>query len=310
MTTHQEIKFDVRDIACRVCGSTDSNKYGKYKDTQYYICKDCHTKFAGSDCYPKMKYPKMFNKMALTYYYNGMSYRNMNHTFDDLESQRFSKSTMWNWITKFSKMGNQYVTSLHPDLSGLWVADETVIDVWGTHYWFWDIIDTQTRFLISSHLSRARTYKDARKLFYMAKLRSKTRPKFIITDKLQAYGGALNKVFYSNYRDRKVEHITSEGFTSPLNTNLIERFHGTIKQRTKVMRDLKSLESARIVLDGFCTHYNFFMEHSYLDYRTPAEAGGIGNGMENWEDLIDLAYKTPKENPQVILEWEKEFAIE
>lgn len=257
-----------------------------------------------------MKFEKKFNVMALTYYYNGMSYRNINHTFDDLESLKFSKSTLWNWVTKFSKLGNEYVNSLHPDLSGLWIADETVIDIWGTHYWFWDIIDTQTRFLIASHLSRTRSAKDATKLFHMAKIRSKTRPKIIITDGMMGYHKAFNKVFYSNYRDRKVEHLVSEGFKSQVNTNLIERFHSTVKQRTKVMRDLKSKDSARIVLDGFITHYNFLMEHSYLDYRTPAEAGGIGDGMENWGDLIDLAYKTPKENPQVILEWEREFAIE
>jgi hypothetical protein len=76
------------------------------------------------------------------------------------------------------------------------------------------------------------------------------------------------------------------------------------------MRDLKSRDSARIVLDGFITHYNFFMEHSYLDYRTPAEAGGISEGMENWGDLIELGYKAPMENPQVVLEWEQRFAIE
>jgi transposase-like protein len=310
MAKHQEVKVDIRDIECRVCGSNDSNKYGKYKDTQYYICKECQSKFAGTNAYPKMKYPKMFNVMALTYYYNGMSYKNINQTFDDLEGQRFSKSTLWNWITKFSKMGNRYVNQLHPTLSGIWVADETVIDIWGEHYWFWDIIDTQTRFLIASHLSKTRSMKDAKKLFYMAKLRSKTRPKFIITDKMGAYHRAINKVYYSNYRDMKVVHFESEGFEAPINTNLIERFHGTVKQRTKVMRDLKSRDSARIVLDGFITHYNFFMEHSYLDYRTPAEAGGISEGMENWGDLIELGYKAPMENPQVVLEWEQRFAIE
>lgn len=48
-----------------------------------------------------------------------------------------------------------------------------------------------------------------------------------------------------------VVHLQSEGFDSDVNTNLIERFHGTIKQRTKVMRDLKDKKSARVVMDGY-----------------------------------------------------------
>lgn len=309
-TVHKEITYEERNIECRICGGTDLYKYGKYKDTQYYLCKKCESKFAGKNCYPKMKFEKKFNIMTLTFYYNGMSYRNIRHTFDDMERLPFAKSTLWRWITKFSKMVNRYATTLHPQLSDTWVADETVINVWGTKYWFWDIIDTDTRFLIASHLSRTRSAKDATKLFRMAKLRSATRPKIVITDKFNSYYSAFNKVFYSNYRDRKVQHLLSEGFHSELNANLIERFHATIKQRTKVMRDLKNRESARIVLDGFITHYNFLMEHYHLGGGTPAQAGGIGGGIENWGDLINLAIKEPWENPRAVLEWEERFMIE
>lgn len=56
------------------------------------------------------------------------------------------------------------------------------------------------------------------------------------------------------------------------------------------MRDLKDTYSASIVLDGFVTHYNFFLEHSYLNYSTPAMIAHIGEGIQNWGDLIDLAY--------------------
>ena len=309
MAEHVEVTTIERTIACRNCGSTDVSKYGTYKDNQYYICKDCNTKFAGTDCYFNMKYPKEFNIQALTYYYNGMSYRNINHTFNDMLNVSLPKSTFWRWVIKFSKMANNYVLSLKPNLSTVWIADETMIDVWGKHYWFWDIIDVGTRFLIASHLSKSRTEKDATKLFYMAKLRSEIRPKLILTDKLQSYHGAFNKVFYSRYKAERVDHLTSKGFQSSTNINLIERFHGTIKQRTKVMRDLKNRNCARIVLDGYLTHYNFLMEHSYLDDRTPAIAGGIGEGINNWGDLIDLSINFPKYNPGQSIDWEKEFGI-
>lgn len=142
----------------------------------------------------------------------------------------------------------------------------------------------------------------------MAKLRSKIRPKLIITDKLYSYEGAFNKVFYSMYLAYKVRHLQSEGMASYYNTNMIERFHGTIKQRTKIMRDLKTPQSARIMLDGYINHYNFFMEHKYLG-TTPAIKAGIGKGINNWGQLIELAFNTPLENPQVVLQWEEMFRI-
>ena len=88
---------------------------------------------------------------------------------------------------------------------------------------------------------------DAVEMFSMAKAKSKIRPKLIITDKLGIYHGAFNKVFYTRYKEDRVEHLTSHGFRSPINTNLIERFHGTLKQRYKVMRDLKESFSAGVV---------------------------------------------------------------
>ncbi len=310
MATHQRIRVRTNTIKCRFCGSDDLSKYGKYNNVQNYICKTCGRKFAEINAYPEMQHPKELIVRALTYYYNGMSLKNIVQTFDDLQSVNINKSTVWRWVIKYSKLANQYVLSLKPELSDTWIADETMIPLWGKKYWFWDIIDADTRFLIASHLSKVRTTKDATKLFYMAKLRSKTRPKVVRTDRLYSYLKAFNKVFYSNRPERKVQHLLSQGFGSKTNINLIERFHGSLKQRTKVMRDLKKKSSARIILDGYVTHYNFFLEHSYLNGKTPAQAGGIGEGINNWGDLIDLAIRNPRANPKISLDWESEFEVE
>ena len=292
MAEHKEVTITERIIACRFCGSTNLNKYGTYKENQYYICNDCGRKSAETDTYPRMKYPKELIIRALEYFYNGMSCRHIAHTLNNMDNLDLSQTTIWRWIIKYSEIVNNYVLFFEPRLSDVWVADETAVDIWGEQYWFWDIIDTDTRFLIASHLSKTRTMNDAIELFSVAKAKSKIRPKIIITDKLGIYHGAFNKVFYSHFKERHVEHLTSRGFRSPVNTNLIERFHGTVKQRYKVMRDLKDHYSASVLLDGFVTHYNFFLEHSYLGYTTPAVIAGIGEGIQNWGDLIELAYGT------------------
>jgi len=290
MAEHKEITVTERVVACRFCGSTDLSKYGTHKDKQYYICKVCGHKSSETDTFPKMRHKKDLIVRALTYYYNGMSCRLICHTFNDMRRLNISPSTVWNWVIKYSELVNNYVLFMEPHLSDVWVADETVVTVGGRQYWYWDIIDTDTRFLISSHLSKTRRMDDAIELFSVAKAKSKIRPSVIITDRLNLYPSAFNKVFYTRYKEDRVEHLTSHGFHSPTNTNLIERFHGTIKQRYKVMRDLKDEYSASVLLDGFVTHYNFFLEHSYHGGVTPAIVAGIGDeGIHNWGDLIELA---------------------
>jgi len=289
MAEHKEITTTERVISCRFCGSTDLIKYGTYNDSQYYLCKSCEHKSVGKDAYPNMHYPKELVVRSLEYYYNGMPREKITHTFNDLRELSMPKSTVWRWIIKYSNIVNNYVMFFEPHLSDIWVADETVVSIMGEQYWFWDIIDTDTRFLIASHLSKTRTVNDAIEWVSLAKAKSKIRPSIIITDRLLQYPRAFNKVFYSHFKEERVEHLTSHGFKSMVNTNLIERFHGSVKQRYNVMHDLKEPYSASVLLDGFVTHYNFLLEHSYLDYSTPAIFTGVGEGILNWGDLIELA---------------------
>ncbi len=54
----------------------------------------------------------------------------------------------------------------------------------------------------------------------------------------------------------------------------IERWHGTLKQRTKVMRGMQNEGTAQTQADGFNIYYNYIREHSTLK-TTPAEKANI-----------------------------------
>ena len=75
------------------------------------------------------------------------------------------------------------------------------------------------------------------------------------------------------------------------NNNIIERLHGTIKERTKVMRGMDTDESAKLLLEGQRLHYNYLRPHMGLKGKTPAEAAGIDLKLEGnkWEQLIKRA---------------------
>jgi transposase-like protein len=69
--------------------------------------------------------------------------------------------------------------------------------------------------------------------------------------------------------------VRNVGFRDKTNNNQIERFHGTFKERDKVMKVLDSEESAENVIDGFRIYYNLLRPHMTLNEKTPVEKAGI-----------------------------------
>jgi len=106
-------------------------------------------------------------------------------------------------------------------------------------------------------------------------------PRMVITDKLAAYLDGIELAFGAD-----TKHVQSKPFTVENSTNLIERFHGTLKSRTKVMRGLKKRESAELFTKGWLIHYNYFRPHESLGDKTPAEAAGVKFPYRNWKDVI------------------------
>jgi transposase-like protein len=82
-------------------------------------------------------------------------------------------------------------------------------------------------------------------------------------------------------------HFKQQKESSPSDsTNKIERWHGTFKDRTKVMRGFKSPETANNVLQGWLVYYNYFRPHESLDGKTPAEVAKTSLPYKNWLDVV------------------------
>jgi len=52
---------------------------------------------------------------------------------------------------------------------------------------------------------------------------------------------------------------------------MVERLHGTIRERDKVMRGLDEEKTAQTIIDGFRIYYNFIRPHMALNGKTPAQ---------------------------------------
>ena len=144
--------------------------------------------------------------------------------------------------------------------------------------WLWDIIDDKTRYLLATRISRSRTTQDAQMLYDRAVKTAGKEPKTVITDKLASYPD-LRYGKGTEHRQGGISRIED-------NTQKIERFHETLKQRTKVMRGLKNIESAHDFINGWLVHYNYLRPHTALDDKTPAEVAGVVFPYKNWADII------------------------
>ncbi|MDP2729363.1 MAG: DDE-type integrase/transposase/recombinase, partial [Dehalococcoidales bacterium] len=182
-----------------------------------------------------------------------------------------------------------------------WVADETYVRV-DRHSkavqvdnpysksrrakWiiFWDIIDADTRFLLASHITTTRNKEDAQALMEKASERAGKVPKVVVTDKLASYLDGIELAFGAD-----AKHRQGSPFEVKNDNNFIERLHGTIKERTKVMRGLRNAETAERFLNGWAVYYNYMKPHESLDSRTPAEAAKCEYAFRDWADITRVA---------------------
>jgi len=270
------------DIVCKYCGSRNVIKYGHFRGMQRFFCKNCKRKFADNDALPNMQTPIEQVGTAIGMYYEGQSLNSITRLLTQIYHSYPSDSTVYRWISRFTKQAIGEAKTYKPDVGDVWVADETVLSLdYGGKIWFWDIIDAKTRFLLASHISRTRNAKDAQKLMELASERAGKTPKVVITDKLGAYLEGVELAFGAD-----TKHIASKPFTVENNTNLIERFHGTLKDRTKVMRGLRDIKTARLITSGWLLYYNYLRPHEALKGKTPAEIAGVKFPYRNWQDIV------------------------
>lgn len=272
---------------CKYCGSSAVSKYGTYKDTQLYWCKDCKRKFKADGALFGMHVSSEYIARALDMYYTGGSINDICEHFRNADGYYPSKSVVFGWIDKFTDSAVKYFRQFHPKVGTEWQCDETVLRLDKKRkVWLWDIIDSKTKYLICTRVSETRTTRDAALLMDKAKRITGISPKQITTDQLRAYWDGIELVFGS-----ETDHIQGgpfKGKDTGESTSQIERFHSTIKERTKVMKAFRNVDSLIQFMDGLLVWYNYLKPHHSLGGKTPAEAAGINYDVKNWQAVCQL----------------------
>ena len=291
-----------KPFCCTHCGSENYIKYGKENDKQMFKCKDCNRKFVDNLFFEKMKADTKLICLTLDLYFKGVSLRKISDHLKQFHDFDISYPTLYRWIKKYIKIIDSYVSQFKPKLGTVWQVDEMMVDINGEWYYLWNVMDEFTRFHLASVISKERNVKKARKAFQVAKKRSHgDKPRCIITDGLQSYKKAINKEFHTVKKE--TIHIGNVGMkgkhfkNTKFDNNLVERLHGTVRDRNKTQRGLEIPDSPFV--KGHQLYYNFIRPHESLNGYTPAHFSSIylNLGNKKWEKLLmqSLIYKYREE---------------
>lgn len=281
------------ETLCNRCGSDAVIKYGKKVGIssirQVYFCKNCNFKFIPAQ-FRKTHSSLELTAKCLELYFRGMSFRKVTHYLLRAEGLKISHST----VERFVKLGilqvETFVKTFVPVTSENLCVDETQINVRREpfqHSWNTAVLDQGTRYCLASASNQTRDQTHLNQVILQAVRNTSTPVKTIVSDGLMGYPRAVARA------GKNIEHLNTIRFAGNVNNNLIERYWGRLKDRTKTMRGLHKLNSCSILLSGYVIHYNCVEPHLGLNGLTPAQKAGINLPVPcSWKDLLELSKET------------------
>jgi putative transposase len=281
---------------CKFCGSVNLIKWGFRKNrnvkTPRFKCKDCGQCFIVDEGFARMRFDPKIVSLALDLYFKGISLRKIVDHIKQFYGLDISQMGVFKWLQKYGRIINAYVDQLEPELSKVWNTDEMKIRCGGKWLWLWNCMDNSTRYLLASHVSEGREASDARQVWAKAKEKVGHNPEVVVTDGLRSYVDAFKKEFWS-LKNPRTKHKANAGIRSRANNNVIERLHGTIRERDKVLRGLKTQRTAKTMTETYRAYYNCIRPHQALNGKTPAQQANIDLklGKNKWLTLIHNASK-------------------
>lgn len=290
-------------LSCEACDSLsvvcDGVRHNKSGDVPTYLCRSCDHRFSGKLGFKKRRSDPEVIALALDLYFRGLSIRKIVEHFRQTRNLTVSRMCVYRWVTHYSKLAAEWMDAQGARTSDRWHIDETVVNVNGQNTYLWNVLDHNTRFLLATHVSKNRSLANTRTPLRKAKAATPDRPDDVLSDGMTAYPLAIGKELGRRATPNDDPKFVSGGFfnphkrvpsiRAPESNNLIERFHGTEKERFKVMRAFDGEPGTAVLAEGLRAHYNLVREHQALG-MTPGEAAGIpiGNGFR-WKRLIELA---------------------
>jgi putative transposase len=297
---------------CEHCASSDVIQYGhrlnKSGPVRRFRCKTCGGTYSGREGFHRRRSDPDIIAKALDLYFRGSSLRQVAEHFAQAYNLPVSDTTVYRWITHYSALAAKWMEGQGAKVGEKWHVDERVVNVNGENHYLWNVMDSETRFLLASTISKGRGIPEARAAFRRAKKATEVRPRELRSDGYPGYPEAIHREFgrvrrpTDPPRDWKISqkrdwtpHKVVPSIRAPESNNILERLNGTSKDRTKTMRAYDNDGGAEALSMGWQVHYNMVRRHLALG-KTPAEAAGIPSldGFK-WRAILDMATASRRE---------------
>jgi transposase-like protein len=186
----------------------------------------------------------------------------------------------------------KYLAKITPQVSDTWRADELFLKVHGNMKYLYALMDDQTRFWIAQEVADTKNTADVRPLFKQGKQITGRSPVTLITDGAKNFHEAYMLEFWTKQKYNRPQHIRDIRMDGQVHNNKMERMNGEIRDREKVTRNMKTLDTP--ILKGEQIYHNYIRPHMALEGRTPSEVAGIEiEGENKWLTLIQNAANHP-----------------
>jgi putative transposase len=172
----------------------------------------------------------------------------------ELQGVKISHVAVYKWITKYVKLMDKYLEQIKPNVSNAWRTDELYFKVKGNTKYLYALMDDETRFWIAQQVGDSKYTEDIRPLLQKGKEITGKRPLALISDGAPNFTDAVKKEFYTlqSPRTKRIRHIRFKG---DHNNNKMERLNGEVRDREKVTRGLKKVDSP--LLKGYQIYHNY-----------------------------------------------------
>src|SRR5262252_8661455 len=219
-------------MSCPRCNSENVTKDGVTELVgQRFRCTRCGQRFTrrSSSAFSGRAFPDDIIALAVCRY---VRYRLSYVEVSEWLAERgvlVDQSTIYRWVRRylplFGEVARKYRQPVGPD----WRADETYARIRGRWHYIYRAIDGSGQ-IIYAYVSPTRDMVVARTFFERAIASSGAMPRRVITDKAATYPPALAAAVPG------VRHRTRR-----CRTNGVQRDHGFLKDRSRLMRGLKSI---------------------------------------------------------------------